>query len=167
MLTIFPYWSSSFTVGGHQTVKHKHLLHHPLLRRFPISRVWSALLCSQYNAEMPRNKVISAAAEKMLSHFHQAKEASRSHKQDNVLLREAIDPIWSDPLCWLALWANHTLVCHPVGYHQDVFSKNSSDTIENKIMLLSMGRTRWDENVPLGRTGFGNSCYTFCLLDWS
>jgi hypothetical protein len=73
MLTIFPYWSSSFTVGGHQTLKHKHLQRHPLLRRFPICRVWSALLCSQYNAEMPRNKVISAAAEKMLSHFHQAK----------------------------------------------------------------------------------------------
>jgi hypothetical protein len=46
-------------------------------------------------------------------------------------------------ISWLAMASKHTLVCHPIGWHIDVFANNGKDCIENKVCLLSRSRSKW------------------------
>ena len=88
------------------------------------------------------------------------------HVQEATKYQKPIDPILSDPLCWLARRSKHTLVCHPVGYHWYVFAGRGNDCIENKLLLLAMRRSQPGWSQALGRGGMGPGFFVWALLDW-
>ena len=55
----------------------------------------------------------------------------------------------------------HTLVQHPVGYHQDVFGKGDSSKLENRRVFYNYGR-----DGSSGRGGFGLGTFAYAILDW-
>ena len=59
-----------------------------------------------------------------------------------------------------------TLLAHAVGYHRDIFSNNSGDKIENKLLLVSHDRSNTKSDVALGRGGAGPGVFVYALLDW-
>lgn len=60
---------------------------------------------------------------------------------------------------------DHTIVCHPVGYHHDVFGNGSTNFMENRIVLYYKQYSR-NVDYPLGRGGCGNGKYAWAFLDW-
>ncbi len=60
----------------------------------------------------------------------------------------------------------HTIVCHPVGYHNDVFKNGHTNNMENRVVLEYKQHSRPNLNFPLGRGGLGNGTYAWALLDW-
>ncbi len=60
----------------------------------------------------------------------------------------------------------HTIVCHPVGYHNDVFKNKHTNNMENRVVLEYKQHSRPNLNFPLGRGGLGNGTYAWALLDW-
>ena len=56
----------------------------------------------------------------------------------------------------------HTLVCHPVGYHKDVFAQGK-ECLENKICFQASGR----HSPRMGRGGLGQGRFVFAILDWA
>jgi hypothetical protein len=59
----------------------------------------------------------------------------------------------------------HTIVCHPVGYHNDVFRNGATNYMENRVVLQYKRYSR-SVHYPLGRGGGGNGTYAWALLDW-
>ncbi len=57
----------------------------------------------------------------------------------------------------------HTLVQHPVGFHQDVFKKGKQ-CLENKFCFVVHGNHKDD---PMGRGGQGMSKFVVAILDWA
>ena len=53
----------------------------------------------------------------------------------------------------------HTLVCHPVGYHRDMFSEQKQ-SLENKICFVV------PRKLGMGRGGAGPNKFVVALLDW-
>ena len=68
--------------------------------------------------------------------------------------------------CFIGAHCEHTIVCHPVGYHNDVFGKGHTNNMENRVVLGYKQYSRADVNFPLGRGGLGNGTYAWALLDW-
>jgi hypothetical protein len=62
--------------------------------------------------------------------------------------------------------STHTIVCHPVGYHNDVFKNGHTNNMENRVVLEYKQHSRPNLNFPLGRGGLGNRTYAWALLDW-
>jgi hypothetical protein len=69
----------------------------------------------------------------------------------------------SDSLDILAFFGGrnkHTMVCHPVGYHLNVFS-NNLPSMENKVCFVLPGLAQ-----ECGRGGAGPGVFVWALLDW-
>lgn len=59
----------------------------------------------------------------------------------------------------------HTIVCHPVGYHNDVFKDGITSYLENRVVMEYLRLSNVDHH-PLGRGGLEPGKYTWALLDW-
>ena len=55
----------------------------------------------------------------------------------------------------------HTLVQHPVGFHQDVFGKGDSSKLENRRVFYN-----YAQDGSSGRGGFGLGTFAYAILDW-
>jgi hypothetical protein len=55
----------------------------------------------------------------------------------------------------------HTIVAHPVGYHQDTFA-GQQHSLENKICFVVPKKS----SNGMGRGGAGPTNYVVALLDW-
>ena len=55
----------------------------------------------------------------------------------------------------------HTLIQHPVSFHQDVFGKGDSSELENWHVFYSYGR-----DSSSGRGGLGLGTFAYAILDW-
>jgi hypothetical protein len=66
---------------------------------------------------------------------------------------------------YIGTHCEHTVVCHPVGYHNDVFRKGATNYMENRIVLCYKPSSRHDD-VHRGRGGCGKGKYAWALLDW-
>ena len=66
---------------------------------------------------------------------------------------------------YIGTHCEHTIVCHPVGYHNDVFRNGATNYMENRVVLQS-GQHSNNLDYPLGRGGLGNGQYAWALLDW-
>lgn len=66
---------------------------------------------------------------------------------------------------YIGTHCEHTVVCHAVGYHNDVFRNGSTNYLENRVVMDCPSYARRVE-YPLGRGGSGNGIYTWALLDW-
>ena len=66
---------------------------------------------------------------------------------------------------YIGTHCEHTIVCHPVGYHNDVFRKGATNYMENRVVLKCK---RYSNNLdyPQGRGGLGNGNFAWALLDW-
>ena len=72
-----------------------------------------------------------------------------------------------NPLAYMAMKSEHTLLTHAVGLHCDYFEGNGKDAIENKIVLVSKRFSPKDDmsegTHDLGRGGLP-TFYTWALL---
>jgi hypothetical protein len=66
---------------------------------------------------------------------------------------------------YIGTHCEHTIVCHPVGYHNDVFRNGATNYMENRVVLQSKQRSN-SLDYPLGRGGLGNGKFAWALLDW-
>jgi hypothetical protein len=111
---VVAYFYNTQRIGGQQTLVTKQLQDHEVLRHFPLCRLKTALLCWQRNKRHPyKQKVISVAAKRMILEWRECVVEANHHVEES-------NPILSDPLCWLAKRSEHTVVCHPCGYHHVV-----------------------------------------------
>ena len=55
----------------------------------------------------------------------------------------------------------HTLVQHPVGFHQNVFGKGVPSKLENSRVFYNFAR-----DGSSGRGGFGLGTFAYAILDW-
>ena len=55
----------------------------------------------------------------------------------------------------------HTLVQHPVSFHQDIFGKGDSSKLENRRVFYNYARHGSSE-----RGGFGLGTFAYAILDW-
>jgi hypothetical protein len=61
----------------------------------------------------------------------------------------------------------HTIVCHPVGYHNDVFRNGHTNCMKNRLSWTTSQPYSREANFPVGRGGgLGNGKYARALLDW-
>jgi hypothetical protein len=67
---------------------------------------------------------------------------------------------------FIGVHCEHTIVCHPVGYHNDVFKYGQTNNMENWVVLECKQYSMPNLNFPLGRGGLGNGTYGWALLDW-
>jgi hypothetical protein len=66
---------------------------------------------------------------------------------------------------YIGIHCEHTVVCHPVGYHNDVFRHGATNYMENRVVLQSKAQSN-KRGHPLGRGGLGNGKFAWALLDW-
>ena len=66
---------------------------------------------------------------------------------------------------YIGVHCEHTIVCHPVGYHNDVFRNGATNYMENRVVLY-VKQYSTNDPFPRGRGGSGNGKYTWALLDW-
>ena len=55
----------------------------------------------------------------------------------------------------------HTLVQHPVAFHQTVFGKSDSSKLENRQVFYNYGK-----EISSGHGGFGLGTFAYAILDW-
>ena len=67
---------------------------------------------------------------------------------------------------WTSASNRHSLVCHPVSFHTDVFAKKQGDKLENKTCFALPQCASKCNVVPLGRGGAGPGCFVFASIDW-
>ena len=79
---------------------------------------------------------------------------------------ECVFELQRDVGFWIAITNRHSLVCHPVSFHKDVFANKEGDKLENKICLVNFRRSNQKEELPLGRGGAGPGYYVFAIIDW-
>ena len=85
--------------------------------------------------------------------------AVKTQMEENEAARDGSDCLL-DMIIKLSLSNHHTLVQHPVGYHNDVFTGNVPK-LENKMCFIdSLARD------AVGRGGAGPSKFVWSLLDW-
>ena len=79
--------------------------------------------------------------------------------------KNKLDEMKKDPRYWLSISNKHSLVCHPVSIHRDVFAGNVGDKIENKYCMVVSNRGSNTDHF-LGRGGAGPGKYVAAVLDW-
>ena len=114
---------------------------YPFLYDFAESKVIAALLLENVNKICPF-KIHQAAVSKELGVIFDCADPHRKK-----MLRDFMDR------------NTHTLVCHPVGYHRDVFTQQKQ-SLENKMCFAVEGQE------GMGRGGAGPRKYVVALLDW-
>jgi hypothetical protein len=115
----------------------------PFLYDFAEAKVISALLLDQVNKKAPF-LIHQAAVEKEVGVIAACDCTSRK-----LLLRDFINR------------NTHTIVAHPVGYHQDTFS-GQQHSLENKMCFVVPKK----RSTGMGRGGAGPTNYVVALLDW-
>ena len=145
-------------VGGHQKLLKTQVQQFKLLEQFPSCRVETAQLLMFRNTVRTGMLACPHAADSMMEELGQA------------LLEQHSDCMAGKPESlgyYLAMNSRHTLLCHAVKYHRDVFSDNSGDKIENKILLISRSRSNTTQEIALGRGGAGKGVFVYAILDWT
>jgi hypothetical protein len=66
---------------------------------------------------------------------------------------------------YIGFHCEHTIVCHTVGYHNDVFKNKNTNYLENRVVMHYPPKSE-TVNYPLGRGGCENGQYAWALLDW-
>jgi hypothetical protein len=115
--------------------------------------VLTAIILEQYKGMHQEEKVVLlTASRKMMIDWIEARQehACSHHVQNTPTLSQ--DSIKSNPLCWLAMMSKHTLVCHPVGWHMDVFAKAKCRMVTRQVLvpLMTLG-------IKLGLKGCGKT----------
>jgi hypothetical protein len=123
---------------------------HPGLRRFASSKIAAAYLL---NAMEPQFCIAKEAV------LVEQKKIQASITNGGLLGSKAFFVEFIGTHC------EHTIVCHPVGYHNDVFKNGMTNYLENRVVLECRNFSR-PVNYPLGRGGLENGTYTWALLDW-
>ena len=129
----------------------KFIEQHPDLRRFASSKIATAYLLK---AMEPHFCIAKQAVSAEL------KKIDASIKNGNTLGSK----VFFDK--YIRMYCEHTIVCHSVGYHNDVSKKGCTSFLENRVVMEYRGYSKPDINYPLGRGGLDNGTYTWALLDW-
>lgn len=93
-------------------------------------------------------------------HWTVCKEAVQ---HELALMQQATEEDESVNLLHLAKLNKHTVVCYPVGFHQDFFKEGPS--LENRICFVYTEKKN-KTNVTIGRGGKGPKNFVWGLLDW-
>jgi len=141
-------------VGGSFKLSPSLLVEYPFLLKFAQTKIDCALILDYLNClPTAKVKIVPGAVYNELNNL---KESFRLVKESSPT------PEWSAEVSVLVkfnTFQRHTLVCHPVGYHRDVFSGSRLESLENKVCFVYEGR------AGLGRGGFKGK-FVFALLDW-
>jgi len=141
-------------VGGSFDLSPSHLVDYPFLTKFAKTKIDCALLLDHLNHLPSRTVKIQPGA--VFNELNNLAESLRFVKDSPP------SPEFSFEVSVLVhcnTFQRHTLVCHPVGYHRDVFSRYGLESLENKVCFVYEGYG------GLGRGGCDGK-FVFALLDW-
>jgi hypothetical protein len=123
---------------------------HPGLRRFASSKIAAALLLEAMEPQYCIAKeAVSVELNKIEASINDGGEFGSKAFFDEFIKNHC----------------EHTIVCHPVGYHNDAGKNGSTSFLENRVVLECRNLSR-SVNYPLGRGGLANGTFTWALLDW-
>jgi hypothetical protein len=130
--------------GGSFDVPRKLFEKYPALQAFVACKYYAALVIDQLNHASITN--IQPAA---IRHELQELEEAAQYATESL-----------DIIAFLGGRNKHTMVCHPVGYHLDVFN-DKLPSLENRVCFVHPRLA-----PACGRGGAGPGVFVWALLDW-
>mgnify|MGYP001211765819 FL=1 len=161
-------------IGGKFHLKNEFFFDYPFLKDFCMSKALTSLIITslQYQ-DIISPQAISFETNKL--HF----VCNMIQNDDSILVHDYHEN-WDnlsliDKFCLTYNTKDtYTLVCHPVGRHNDYFSRNIPSKLENRFCMFFELDKHLQTNIenlngyyfPCGRGGNGVMSYSFAVLDW-
>ena len=130
----------------------------PLLYEFTESKAKAAYLL-QHVSKLLKHDICPKACANKISNLQSAVDAYHQGNLPTLICHPHLK-LWQHICIGLTIKNKCTMVCHPVGYHNDVFA-DKQDSLENKITFIHPKYL-----YSFARGGNGHR-YTWALLDWT
>ena len=165
-------------IGGNFYMKNNIYLFekYPFLNNFCMSKTFSTLVISSLGLDNVINPIAMKSELKKLDDVsklvHNVAHCSKEYHRDDWINMSTQDKIC---IVYSHDYDTYTLVCHPVGRHNDSFKRENSSSIENRFCMCFELDSNLQTNIqkidsrdfPYGRRGGnGSNYYSFAVLDW-
>ena len=136
-------------IGGSFVLPINFFKKHPLFKNFALSKPLAAFVLDKLN------RTLSIPAQPFAVR-NELSNINKSLKKNGTTSCDEMIRVYNS-------FNRHTLVCHPVGYHQDIFT-NDKPCLENKICFMTENLS--EKYLGTGRGGAGPGKFVFAILDW-
>lgn len=141
----------------------------PVMSEFVLVKALSGLILDKLNLHnLCKWKISPLAALAEVHHVSVCRELLREHKLKKKWVGGKKAFFW-----WTVLYSDkfnrNTVVCHPCGFHFDLFSDQKRASVENKMLFVIPGfggTGEWGIGGGTGRGGCGPTDFVFAVLDW-